>query len=240
MEMGDDKMEFITGLPHSHRKLDSIWVIVDRLTKSAHFLQVRSTYTAENYARLYIKDIVRLHGVPVSIISDHGAQFTAYFWRSFQRGLGTQVNLRWFDVGESGLHGPDLVQQAIEKVKLIRERLLIAQSRQKSYSDVRRRDLEFGANDWIFLKVSPMKGVMRFGKKGKLSPRYGLKWDTSAQLYSGQWVISIYNDSEPSSFEEAAINPVWKAAMAQEFEALHANNTWDLGPMPPGKKGNRM
>ncbi|XP_019224321.1 PREDICTED: uncharacterized protein LOC109206009 [Nicotiana attenuata] len=54
----------------------------------------------------------------------------------------------WFDVGESGLHGPNLVQQAIEKVKFIRERLLTAQSRQKSYSDVRRRDLEFGVNDW--------------------------------------------------------------------------------------------
>ncbi|XP_070046842.1 uncharacterized protein [Nicotiana tomentosiformis] len=224
-------MDFITGLPRSNRKFDSIWVIVDRLTKSAHFLLVRSTYTAEDYAKLYIKEIVRLHGVPVSIISDRGAQFTAHFWRSFQRGLGTQVNLStafhpqtdgqaertiqtledmlrvcvldfkrswdehlplvefaynnsyhssiqmapyealygrkcrspigWFDVGESGLYGPDLVQQAIEKVKLIRERLLTAQSRQKSYSDVRRRDLEFRINDWVFLKVSPMKGVMR-------------------------------------------------------------------------------
>ncbi|XP_019235490.1 PREDICTED: uncharacterized protein LOC109215830 [Nicotiana attenuata] len=55
----------------------------------------------------------------------------------------------WFDVGESGLDGPDLVQQAIEKVKLIRDRLLTAQSRQKSYSDVRRRDLEFGVDVWI-------------------------------------------------------------------------------------------
>ncbi|XP_075083643.1 uncharacterized protein LOC142167377 [Nicotiana tabacum] len=58
------------------------------------------------------------------------------------------------------------------KVKLIRDRLRTAQSQQKSYADVRRRDLEFDVEDWIFLKVSPMKGVMRFGKKGKLSPRY--------------------------------------------------------------------
>jgi len=86
-------MDFIMGLPRSNHKFDSIWVIVDRLTKSAHFLPVRSTYTAEDYAKLYIKEIVRLHGVPVSIISDRGAQFTAHFWRSFQRGLGTQVNL---------------------------------------------------------------------------------------------------------------------------------------------------
>ncbi|WMV09411.1 hypothetical protein MTR67_002796, partial [Solanum verrucosum] len=61
---------------------------------------------------------------------------------------------------------------AIEKVQLIKDRLKIAQSRQKSYADVRKRELEFQVDDWVFLKVSPMKGVMRFGKKGKLSPRY--------------------------------------------------------------------
>ncbi|WMV33596.1 hypothetical protein MTR67_026981 [Solanum verrucosum] len=73
-----------------------------------------------------------------------------------------------------GLIGPDLVHQAIEKVKVkvIQERLKTAQSRQKSYTDVRKRELEFEVNDWVYLKVSPMKRVMRFGKKGKLSPRY--------------------------------------------------------------------
>ena len=65
-----------------------------------------------------------------------------------------------------------LVLYAMEKVKLIRDRLKTALSRQKSYADVRRRELEFQVDDWVFLKVSPMKGVMRFGKKGKLSPRY--------------------------------------------------------------------
>ncbi|XP_070025337.1 uncharacterized protein [Nicotiana sylvestris] len=59
----------------------------------------------------------------------------------------------------------------MEKVKVIKERFKTAQSRQKSYSDIRRRDLEFKENDWVFLKVSPMKGIMRFGKKGKLSSR---------------------------------------------------------------------
>lgn len=78
----------------------------------------------------------------------------------------------WFEIGEADLIGPDLVHQAMEKVKIIKERMKTAQSRQKSYSDVRRMDLEFKENDWIFLKVSPMKGVMRFGKKGKLGPRY--------------------------------------------------------------------
>ena len=78
----------------------------------------------------------------------------------------------WFEVGETELYGPDLIHQAIEKVKVIQERLRTAQSRQKSYSDVRRRDLEFEVGDWVFLRISPMKGIMRFGKKGKLSPRY--------------------------------------------------------------------
>ncbi|XP_060183240.1 uncharacterized protein LOC132613216 [Lycium barbarum] len=78
----------------------------------------------------------------------------------------------WFEVGEANLFGPDLVHQAIEKVKLIQELLLTAQSRQKSYAYVRRRELEFQVGDWVFLKISPLKGVMRFGKKGKFNPRY--------------------------------------------------------------------
>ncbi|XP_059284756.1 uncharacterized protein LOC132038047 [Lycium ferocissimum] len=92
-------MDFIMGLPRSHRKFDSIWVIIDRLTKSARFLPVRTTYVAEDYAKLYLKEIVRLHGIPVSIISDRGAQFTAKFWKSFQESLGTRVRrLRTKDV----------------------------------------------------------------------------------------------------------------------------------------------
>ena len=86
-------MDFITGLPHTHRQHDSIWVIVDRVTKSSHFLAVKTTDSAENYVKLYINEIVRLHGVPLSIISDRGPQFTSHFWKSFQKGLGTQVNL---------------------------------------------------------------------------------------------------------------------------------------------------
>ncbi|WMV58358.1 hypothetical protein MTR67_051743 [Solanum verrucosum] len=80
--------------------------------------------------------------------------------------------IRWFEVDGAGLIGPDLVHQAMEKVKVIQERLRTAQSRQKSYTGVRRKELEFEVDDWVYLNVSPMKGVMRFGKKGNLSPRY--------------------------------------------------------------------
>ncbi|XP_075074917.1 uncharacterized protein LOC107780957 [Nicotiana tabacum] len=137
-------MDFITGFRNSCRKFNFIWVIVDRLTKSAHFLPVRTTYPAEDYASLYIKEIVRLHGVPFSIISDRGAEFTANFWRS---------PISWFDVGETKLLGPELVQQVVEKVKLIQERLRTAQSQQKSYLDNRRRDLEFAVGDWIVQRI---------------------------------------------------------------------------------------
>ena len=76
-----------------------------------------------------------------------------------------------FEVGEVALIGPYSVLYAMEKVQLIRDRLKITQSHQKSYVDVRRRELEFHVDDCVILKVSLMKGVMRFGKKGKLSPR---------------------------------------------------------------------
>ncbi|XP_075103258.1 uncharacterized protein LOC142177970 [Nicotiana tabacum] len=192
-------IDFIIGLSRSFWKHDSIWVIIDRLTKSAHFLPVKTTDLIKDYAKLYIKEIVQLHGTPLSIISDRGAKFTTNFWKSFHKGLGTRVNLNTtfhpqtdgqeectiqtledmlrayvidFKVGEAELLGPDLVYQAMDKVNLIQRHLKTAQSRQKSYSDMRRRDLEFQVDDWVFLKVSPMKGVMRFGKKGKLSPQY--------------------------------------------------------------------
>ena len=94
------------------------------------------------------------------------APFVAlYGWKS-------RSPICWNEVGERKLLGPELVQLTTEKIQLIRERLLAAQSRQKSYADNRRRDLEFQVGDHVFLKVSPSKGVMRFGKKGKLSQRY--------------------------------------------------------------------
>ena len=67
------------GLPKARRAFDSVWVVVDRMTKLAHFLPVKTTYGAEDYARLYIHDLVRLHEIPLSIISDRGTQFTSHF-----------------------------------------------------------------------------------------------------------------------------------------------------------------
>ncbi|GKV42221.1 hypothetical protein SLEP1_g49653 [Rubroshorea leprosula] len=137
-------------------------------------------------------------GLPLTV-RDRDTRFLSHFWTSLQQALDTQLNfstafhpqtdgqsertiqiledmlracvLDW-KVGKRSILGPELVQQCSEIVQLIKERLRAAQSRQKSYADRRRRDLEFEVGDHVFLKVSPTRGVLRFGIQGKLSPRY--------------------------------------------------------------------
>ena len=185
---------------------------------------------------------MRLHGVPVSIISDRDPRFTSRFWPSLQTALGTRLHFSitfhpqtdgqsertiqtledmlracvmelkgswdthlalmefaynniyqasiemapyeaiygrkcrtpvcWDEVGERRLVGPELVQITSEKVKVVHDNLKIARDRQRSYADNRRRDLQFEIGDRVFLKISPWKGVLRFGRRGKLSPRF--------------------------------------------------------------------
>ena len=86
-------MDFVVGLPKTMSKYDSIWVIVDRLPKSAHFIPDKVTYNAEKLAKIYISEIVRLHGVPLSIISDRGTQLTSKFWKTLHAELGTRLDL---------------------------------------------------------------------------------------------------------------------------------------------------
>ncbi|KAL4016262.1 hypothetical protein IC575_023908 [Cucumis melo] len=198
MEMG----ECVDGLHYrivqTLKVYTMIWVVVDRLTKSVHFVLGKSTYTASKWGQLFMTEIVRLHGVPVSIVSDRDARFTSKFWKGLQLALGTRLDFStafhpqidgqterlnqiledmlspvcWGKIGEQRLLGPELVQTTNAAIQNIRARMLTAQSRQKSYADVRRKDLEFDVGDMVFLKVAPMKGVLRFEKKGKLSPRF--------------------------------------------------------------------
>ncbi|KAA0059961.1 pol protein [Cucumis melo var. makuwa] len=235
-------MDFITGLPKTLKGYTVIWVVVNRLTKSAHFVPGKSTYTTSKWGQLYMTEIVRLHGVPVSIISDRDARFTSKIWKGLQLALGTRLDFSttfhpqtdgqterlnqvledmlracvlefsgswdshlhlmefaynnsyqatidmtpfealygkccrspicWGEVGEQRMLDSELVQTTNAAIQKIRARMLIAQSRQKSYADVRRKDLEFEVGDMVFLKVAPMKGVLRFEKKRKLSPRF--------------------------------------------------------------------
>ena len=89
----DITMDFITKLPRTSKGHDSIWVIVDRLTKSSHFLPIREDYKVEKLARIYMDEIVRLHGVPLRIISDRDGRFLSRFWQSLQESMGTRLNL---------------------------------------------------------------------------------------------------------------------------------------------------
>ncbi|KAA3470813.1 reverse transcriptase [Gossypium australe] len=156
-------MDFVSGLPLMPTKKDSVWVIVDRLTKSAHFIPVRTDYSLQKLAKLYVAEIVRLHGVPLSIISDRDPRFTSRFWKALHEALDTRLDFSTafhpqtdgqserviqilddmlrgcvIDIrGERQLLGPELISETEEKVKLIRDRLKEASDRQKSYADLK-------------------------------------------------------------------------------------------------------
>nr|GEX68554.1 putative reverse transcriptase domain-containing protein [Tanacetum cinerariifolium] len=177
-------MDFMTKLPRTSSGYDTTWVIVDRLTKSAYFLPMREDYKMDRLARLYLNEIVARHGVPILIISDCGSRFTSRFWQSMQEALGTHLDMSTTyhpqtdgqsectiqtleymlracaEVEECQLIEPELVQETTEKILQIKDRLKAMCDRQKSYADKRRKPLEFSV------------GVVRFGKKGKLAPRF--------------------------------------------------------------------
>ncbi|GKB10297.1 reverse transcriptase domain-containing protein [Tanacetum coccineum] len=98
-------MDFITKLPKTSSGHDTIWVIVDRLTKSAHFLLMKETDTMERLTRLYLKEVVSRHGVPLSIISDRNSKFTSRLWGGCAGGIGDLVLLGWPVEGSRGLRG---------------------------------------------------------------------------------------------------------------------------------------
>nr|GEU92041.1 putative reverse transcriptase domain-containing protein [Tanacetum cinerariifolium] len=175
-------MELVTKLPRSSGGYDAIWIVVDRLTKSAHLLPIREDYKTKKLTRIYINKIVARHGVPVSIISGRNGRFASHLWQALQEVLGTKLHMstayhpetdgqseRTIQILEDMLRA--CVMDFGEKIIQIKERLKTARSHQKSYADKRLKPLEFKVRDCVLLKVSPWKGVVRFGKKGKLAPR---------------------------------------------------------------------
>ncbi|GJU00194.1 putative reverse transcriptase domain-containing protein [Tanacetum coccineum] len=145
---------------------DTIWVIMDRLTKSAHFLPMREDYKMDRLARLYLNEIISRHGVPISIIFDRDSHFTSRFWQTMQEALGTKLDM-------STAYHPqtDVTILSFEALYGRKRRSLIMWA-EKSYADKRRKPLEFSICEYVLLKVSPWKGVVRFGKKGKLALRF--------------------------------------------------------------------
>ncbi|KAK6153615.1 hypothetical protein DH2020_013254 [Rehmannia glutinosa] len=124
-------MDFIVGMPKTTNGYDAIWVIIDRLTKTAHFLPVKMTFSMDKLAELYQATI----GM---------APYEALYGRALS------FSIHWHEGWSPSIPKVDLVQEAMEKVKLIKERIRTAQSRQKSYADKRRKDLEFEAGDEVF------------------------------------------------------------------------------------------
>lgn len=86
-------MDFVTALPKTQKKHDTIWVIIDRLTKSSHFIPINQTFSLKRLAQVYVKEIVRLHGIPTSIVSDRDPRFTSKFWRQLHLKLGSKLRL---------------------------------------------------------------------------------------------------------------------------------------------------
>ncbi|GJT07509.1 putative reverse transcriptase domain-containing protein [Tanacetum coccineum] len=170
-------MDFVTKLARTSSGNDTILVIVDRLTKYAHFLPMREDYKMDRLARLYLNEIIARNGVPISIIFYRYSCFTSRFWQSMQEVLGTRLDMSTAyhlqTNGQKGqLKGPDIVQEISKKISQIKDRLKASPDRKKTYAYKRRKPLEFSIGDHVSLKVSPWKGVVRFGKKGKLAPRF--------------------------------------------------------------------
>ncbi|GKF26172.1 putative reverse transcriptase domain-containing protein, partial [Tanacetum coccineum] len=177
-------MDFVTKLPRTSSGHDTIWVFVDQLTKSPYLLPMREDYKIERLARLYLNEIVARHGVLISIISDcdivsHQVSYNNSYHSivrcsPFEALYGRKCRslIMWAKVGEGQLIGPELVQETTKKISQIKDRLKAARDRQKSYADKRRKPLEFSVGDYVLRKVSPWKGVVRFGKKWKLEPRF--------------------------------------------------------------------
>ncbi|GKA41811.1 putative reverse transcriptase domain-containing protein, partial [Tanacetum coccineum] len=207
-------IDFVTKLPKSSQGYDTIWVIVDRLTKSSIFVPMRETDPMEKLARMYLKEVVTRHGIHVSIICDRDPRFASNFWRSIQKALGTSLDMSTvyhlqtdgqsertiqtledmlracaIDFGKGWVNHLPLVEFSYIKAAPfealygrkchspvcwaeIKQRMQVARDRQKSYADLKCKPMEFQVGDKVMLKVSPWKGVVRFGKRGKLNPRY--------------------------------------------------------------------
>ncbi|XP_017984335.1 PREDICTED: uncharacterized protein LOC108663628 [Theobroma cacao] len=124
--------------------------------------------------------------------------------------LGVRLPIGWLEVGERKLLGPKLVHYAIEKICMIHQRMFSAQSRQKSYADNRRRNLEFQVGDHVFLKVSLTKRVMRFGKKGKLSPWYIGPFEILEKVRAMAYHLALPPDL-------SNIHPVFHVSMLRKY-----------------------
>nr|GFA81797.1 reverse transcriptase domain-containing protein [Tanacetum cinerariifolium] len=161
---------------------------------------MRETDPMEKLARMYLKEVVARHGIPVLIIYDRDPRFTSNLWKLLQKALGTSLDMStayhpetdgqsertiqtledmlracvidFRKVGEAQLFNPELIQETTEKNIKVKQIMQAAHDRQKSYDDLKRKPMEFQIGDRVMLKVLPWKGVVRSRKQEKLNPRY--------------------------------------------------------------------
>ncbi|GJU73138.1 putative reverse transcriptase domain-containing protein [Tanacetum coccineum] len=160
-------MDFVTKLPKTSSGQDTIWVIIDRLTKSAHFLPMNETDSMEKLTRQYMKEVVSRMGVSVAF--HHRTVLMVSERKPYKPGR-TMLRACVIDFGKGWDRHLPLVEFPLQHT--IKKRIQAARDRQKSYADRRHKPLEIKVRDKVILKVSPWKGVIRFGKRGKLNPRY--------------------------------------------------------------------
>ncbi|GJY80303.1 putative reverse transcriptase domain-containing protein [Tanacetum coccineum] len=178
-------MDFVTKLPKSSQGYDTIWVIVDRLTKSAIFVPMRETDSMEKLTSMYLKK--KALGTNLDMSIAYHPQTDGQSGRTIQTledmlracvvdfGKGWVNHLLLAKVGQVQLTGPEIVQETTEKIIQIKQRMQVACDRQKSYADLKRKPMDFQVGDNVMQKISPWKGVVRFDKRGKLNPREPVK-----------------------------------------------------------------
>ncbi|GJZ43604.1 reverse transcriptase domain-containing protein, partial [Tanacetum coccineum] len=179
-------------LPRTSAGHDTIWVIVERFTKSCYYFSTYcvTDYIDERLARLYLNEIVARHGVPISIISDRDSRFTSRFWQSMQEALGTRLDMStayppvstqwkcrslimWAEIGEGQLIGPELVQELVRSHVKLRIDFKAGMIVKKIMLIRGGKHLEFSVGDMFLLKVSLGK-LVRFGKEREVSTRFNL------------------------------------------------------------------
>ncbi|KAI3742402.1 hypothetical protein L1987_60083 [Smallanthus sonchifolius] len=167
-------MDFITKLPRTTKGHDTIWVIVDRLTKSAHFLPIRETFSSESWDS----------HLPLAEFSYNNSHHTTLGMPPYEMLYGRRCRtpVCWGEIGQKELGSIEVVRETSERFDKIKAQMKAAQDCQKSYPDKRRRPIEFDVGDRVMLKVSPWKGIIRFRKRGKLSPRFVRPFRIMAQF----------------------------------------------------------
>nr|GEV09348.1 putative reverse transcriptase domain-containing protein [Tanacetum cinerariifolium] len=156
---------------HGMKKDIAEYVIMDQLTKSAYFLPMREDYKMDRLARLHLNEIAARHGVSISIISDRDSRFTSRFWQLMQEALRPRLDISMSYHPQTDGQSESTIQTLKDMLRAcIKDRLKAARDRQKSYADKRKKPLKFSVGEYVLLKVSPWKGVVRFEKKRKLVP----------------------------------------------------------------------